>query len=73
MKLCELCIQQKTEGQCDLGRRIPLKMRCVDFTPSIEKFCGERSDYTGQAQLRQMSIFFGLAGSELQRVLTLNK
>lgn len=73
MTLCELCVQQKAEGQCGLGRRIPLKMRCADFTPGIEKFCGKRSDYTGQAQLRQMAIFFGLSGVELNRVLALDK
>jgi hypothetical protein len=46
-------------------------MRCVDFTPSIERFCATPADYTGSAQLKQMAVFFGLAGKELQRVLAL--
>jgi hypothetical protein len=46
-------------------------MRCIDFTPSIERFCATPADYTGLAQLKQMAVFFGLAGKELQRVLEL--
>jgi hypothetical protein len=44
-------------------------MRCIDFTPSIERFCATPAEYTGLAQLKQMALFFGLAGKELQRVL----
>jgi hypothetical protein len=46
-------------------------MRCVDFTPGIERFFATPADYTGRAQLKQMAVFFGLSGKELQRVLAL--
>jgi hypothetical protein len=46
-------------------------MRCVEFTPGIERFFATPADYTGRAQLKQMAVFFGLAGKELQRVLAL--
>jgi len=46
-------------------------MRCVDFTRRIERFCATPADYTGRAQLKQMAVFFGLAGKELKRVLAL--
>jgi hypothetical protein len=73
MKLCELCIHQKAEGKCAVGRPIPQKMRCTDFTPSIERFCATPADYAGREQLKQMAVFFGLAGKELRRVLTLSE
>ena len=71
MKLCEFCIHQNADGSCAAGHRLPQKMRCVDFTPGIERFCATPADYTGRAQLKQMAVFFGLAGKELQRVLAL--
>jgi len=71
MKLCEFCIHQKADGSCAAGHPPPQKMRCVDFTPSIERFCATPADYTGRAQLKQMAVFFGLAGKELKRVLAL--
>jgi hypothetical protein len=71
MKLCDFCIHQNADGSCAAGRPQPQKMRCVDFTPSIERFCATPEDYTGRAQLKQMAVFFGLAGKELQRVLAL--
>jgi hypothetical protein len=48
-------------------------MKCVDFTPGIERFCSTPEDYTGREQLKQMALFFGLAGKELQRVLALSE
>jgi hypothetical protein len=71
MKLCEFCIHQNANGSCATGHRPPQKMRCIDFTPSIERFCATPADYTGLAQLKQMAVFFGLAGKELHRVLEL--
>ena len=71
MKLCELCIHQQATGNCAVSRPVPLKMRCTDFTPGIERFCATPADYTGREQLKQMAVFFGLTGKELRRVLTL--
>jgi len=73
MKLCEFCIHQQANDKCAVDRPIPKKMKCVDFTPGIERFCATPADYTGREQLKQMAVFFGLAGKELQRVLTLSE
>jgi hypothetical protein len=54
-----------------LRHRPPQKMRCIDLTPSTERFCATPADYTRLAQLKQMALFFGFAGKELQRVLEL--
>jgi hypothetical protein len=48
-------------------------MRCVDFTPGIERFCSTPTDYTGREQLKQMASFFGIKGKELERVLTMSE
>ena len=71
MTLCEFCILEENIGLCANRRPIPKKMRCVDFTPSIERFCASPGDFTGEGQLRQMATYFGLAGKELKRVLAL--
>lgn len=72
MTLCEFCKLQQPDGLCSIGRTIPKKMRCVDFAPGIERFCSPQ-DYAGQEQLKQMAVFFGLAGKELKRVLALGE
>ncbi len=71
MTLCEFCILQQSNGSCRNGLTIPKKMRCVDFAPGIERFCATPTDYAGQEQLKQMATYFGLAGKELKRVLSL--
>jgi hypothetical protein len=48
-------------------------MRCIDFTPGIERFCSAPDDYTGPEQLKQMASFFGLTGKELKRVLAMSE
>jgi hypothetical protein len=48
-------------------------MRCVDFTPGIERFCSTPADYTGREQLKQMASFFGITGKELKRVLAMSE
>jgi hypothetical protein len=72
MTLCEFCMLRQADGRCAAGRPTPKKMRCLEFTPGIERFCSTRADYQGREQLRQMAVFFGLAGKELQRVLALD-
>ncbi len=73
MTLCEFCALQQADGVCSKGHTTPKKMRCVDFTPGIERFCSTPGDYTGQEQLRQMASFFGIRGKELKRVLALSE
>jgi len=71
MILCEFCVLQQSDGKCAVGHKIPKKMKCVDFTPGIERFCSTPTDYVGREQLKQMASFFGLAGKELKLVLAL--
>jgi hypothetical protein len=73
MTLCEFCVLQQADGRCSYGRLTPKKMRCVDFTPGIERFCSTPADYTGREQLKQMALFFGIAGRELEKVLTMSE
>jgi hypothetical protein len=73
MTLCEFCVLQQTDGRCSRGRSTPTKMKCVEFTPGIERFCSTPSDYSGREQLKQMASHFGLAGKELERVLALSE
>ena len=68
MTLCELCRLQQTDGRCSNGHKTPPKMRCVDFSPGIERFCATPADYVRQEQIRQMAVYFGLTGKELKRV-----
>jgi hypothetical protein len=72
MKLCEFCVLQQADGRCAKERRLPQKMRCVDFTPGIERFFATPADYAGREQLHQMALFFGFAGIELKRVLAMS-
>ena len=73
MTLCEFCVLQQPDARCSRGHRIPKKMKCVDFTPGIERFFSTPGDYTGREQLKQMASFFGLTGKELKRVLALSE
>lgn len=73
MTLCEFCILQQTDGKCSQGHTTPKKMRCIDFAPGIERFCASSADYVGQAQLKQMALFFGITGKELRRVMALSE
>src|SRR4029453_12441022 len=73
MTLGEFCVLQQADGSCGRGRPTPKKMKCVDFAPGIERFCSTPADYAGQEQLKQMSLFFGLAGKELKRILAMGE
>jgi hypothetical protein len=73
MTLCEFCVLQQADRRCSKGHKIPKKMKCVDFTPGIERFCSTPADYTGREQLKQMALFFGIAGRELEKVLEMSE
>ena len=73
MTLCELCVLQRSDNSCSEGHTTPKKMRCVDFAPGIERFCATPADYVKQEQIKQMALFFGLAGRELRRVLAMSE
>jgi hypothetical protein len=71
--LCEFCVLQQADGRCSKGRNTPKKMKCIEFAPGLERFCSTPGDYAGQDQLKQMALFFGLAGKELKRVIALGQ
>lgn len=73
MTLCELCVLQQSDGGCSNGHKTPAKMRCVDFVPGIERFCATPADHVRQEQIKQMAVYFGLAGRELRRVLAMGE
>jgi len=73
MTLCEFCVLQQKDGVCSRGHTTPKTMKCVDFTPGIERFCSTPADYTGREQLKQMASFFGIKGKELKRVLVMSE
>lgn len=71
MILCEFCRLQQSNGSCGLGLKPPKKMRCRDFAPGFDRFFGNRADFKGRKQIKQMAVFFGLAGTELEKVLSM--
>ena len=51
MLICEFCTQRKADGECRLGLRIPKRMSCRDFDPSVDRFCSNPADFVNEAQL----------------------
>jgi hypothetical protein len=47
MKLCEFCIHQQADDKCAVDRPIPKKMKCIEFTPGIERFCATPAELHG--------------------------
>ena len=73
MTLCELCVLQQEDGRCSKGYKTPPKMRCVDFSPGIERFCATPADQVRHEQIKQMAVFFGITGRELKRVVAMSE
>ncbi len=73
MTLCELCVLQQEDGRCSNGYKTPAKMRCVDFSPGIERFCATPADQVRQEQIKQMAVYFGITGRELKRVMAMSE
>lgn len=68
MTICEFCVQYSKEGSCQLGLNIPKTMKCREFDPGVEKFCGNPADFVSPNQIVKMAMFFGLHGTELKKV-----
>lgn len=68
MLLCDFCVQYRESGTCRLGLRIPKRMSCRDFEPSIERFCSDPADFVSVAQIAQMATFFDIKGAELKKI-----
>lgn len=68
MIICEFCLNHTSDGDCELGLKLPNGMSCHDFQPGIQKFCADPKDFVGQNQIIQMATFFGLQKKELKKV-----
>ena len=68
MIVCEFCLQYKQDGKCALGLNIPKGMSCREFTPGMEQFCSNPSDFVSSAQIIQMATFFGFKKAELKKI-----
>ena len=71
MNICEFCLHQVKEGVCQLELNIPKSMRCREFSPGMEKFCAEPTDFVSTNQIVEMARFFGLDKTELKKVKTI--
>ena len=68
MTICEFCLHQSQDAACRLGLDIPKTMKCREFAPGIEKFCGKAQDFVNVDQIVQMAKFFGIERTELKKV-----
>ena len=67
MIICDFCLLRQ-EGACRLGLNIPKTMKCREFSPGIETFCAEPTDFVSPNQIIGMAKFFGLERTELKKV-----
>ena len=68
MTICEFCGLFTAEATCKLGLRLPKRMACREFEPIFEKFCSNPTDFVDAAQIKEMSVYFGMKGQELKKV-----
>lgn len=68
MIVCEFCLQYRADGQCALGLKIPKRMKCREFGPTLEKFCSDAKDFVDPKQIVQMATFFEFKGPELKKI-----
>ena len=66
--ICEFCAQYENNGECRLGLRIPKRMSCRDFDPSVEHFCSNPADFVNEVQLVRMAVYFDIKGPELKKI-----
>ena len=68
MSICDFCSEFETGGQCKLGLKLPKRMSCREFVPTLDKFCANPTDFVDPRQLVQMATYFGMKGPELRKV-----
>lgn len=68
MIVCEFCVNFESGGTCRLGLKIPKKMSCREFAPTLSSFCSEPSDFVDPRQITEMATYFGFKGVELKKV-----
>jgi len=66
--ICEFCVRFEPDGKCALGLKIPKGMGCREFAPGIEKFCSDPKDFVSPRQIIEMSMHFGIKGTELKKI-----
>jgi hypothetical protein len=68
MTICEFCVHTRADGACELGLKPPKRMGCRDFSPGLDKFCGNPNDFVSAHQIVQMAAYFGIRGMEMKKV-----
>lgn len=68
MSICDFCLQFEKGGECRLGLKLPKRMSCREFGPTLDKFCSNPNDFVDPRQLVQMATYFGIKGPELKKV-----
>jgi len=54
--------------KCRLELKMPKRMSCREFVPTLDKFCSNPADFVDPKQLVQMASYFGMKGNELKKV-----
>ena len=68
MSICEFCLEFEAGEKCRLGLKVPKRMSCREFGPTLDKFCANPADFVDPRQLVQMASYFGMKGAELKKV-----
>ena len=68
MSICDFCLEFETGGSCRRGLKLPKRMSCREFGPTLDKFCSNPNDFVDPRQLVQMAVYFGMKGPELKKV-----
>lgn len=68
LSICDFCLESETGGSCRLGLKVPKRMSCREFGPTLDKFCSNPNDFVDPRQLVQMAVYFGMKGPELKKV-----
>ena len=68
MSICDFCVEFEAGEKCRLELKMPKRMSCREFVPTLDKFCSNPADFVDPKQLVQMASYFGMKGNELKKV-----
>lgn len=68
MSICDFCLEYEAGEKCRLGFKVPKRMSCRAFDPTMDKFCSNPADFVDPRQVVQMASYFGMKGGELKKV-----
>ena len=68
MSICDFCAEFQKEGGCRLGLKLPTRMSCREFGPTLNGFCSDPNDFVDPRQIVGMATYFGMKGAELKKV-----